>query len=121
MFRNQIGPDDVVDVLRTFPLVQDPYGYGWVVEPAPRRQVAVELGTKDEFDAMSPEMIKGSASLLGIWWPPRRPRSRLVLMFVYNEDQLEWNTVLAIARAFAQRWKVVLDDHAGERWLVSPN
>jgi len=42
-------------------------------------------------------------------------------MFVYNEDQLEWNTVLAIARAFAQRWKVVLDDHAGERWLVSPN
>jgi hypothetical protein len=124
MFRDRIGAEDVESALQAFPLAPDD-PYGWTVWPQTDRQVNVELGEDHDFKSMPKEMVRACANLLGIssFSFPRRPRSRVVLIFFYNPPSLTntWPAAQEIARSFAQRWKVVLDDNADGRWLVSPN
>jgi hypothetical protein len=125
MFRDRLGPADVQSVLQAFPYRPAPDFDGWQVQdsscPWP---VDIEIAPDSEFKELPQSMVKGCAQLLGIWRPPRRPATQVVLVFRYNPDDQqhpEWEMAQAISRAFAQRWKVVFDDHANTRWLVRPN
>lgn len=114
---NKITADEVAQVLSQFRQQPDPYGYGWIVEVAPERVVAVEIGEENgNYRAMPDEMMRGVCKLLGLRWG-RKPPSRIIFMFS-DEDDLARNAVWHISQAFARRSPCVLDDHASGRWLI---
>jgi hypothetical protein len=108
MFRDRLSAKDVGGVLSRFD--QRPDEYGWVVLNGRDREMAVEIGEETNYDAMPPAIVKRAAQALGIRFG--KPKTRLSVMYVDNEDDYDWQWVFQIARAFAERWKVVIYDHA---------
>jgi hypothetical protein len=110
MFRDRLSKGDVAGVLSRFE--QRPDEYGWVVRIGQgNREIAIEMG-EGGYEAMPPAMVKKAAQALGIRFG--KPKTRLSVMFVDGEDELEWQWMFHIARAFAERWKVVIYDHSDQ-------
>jgi hypothetical protein len=109
IFKDRLSRNDVASVLSRFE--QKPDDDGWVVvtEDGP---IAFEIG-EGGWEAFPPAMVKASSRALGIHFG--KPKTRLVVMFdqvVDGQDGHEWQSVLQIARAFKERWPVVIYDHA---------
>jgi phenylpyruvate tautomerase PptA (4-oxalocrotonate tautomerase family) len=109
MFKDRLSAKDVAEVLSRFQ--QKPDDYGWVVV-TDDGDIAVEMG-EGGYEAMPPQMVKASSRALGIRFG--KPKTRLSVMFNEVDDGQsghEWQSVLQIARAFKERWPVVIYDHA---------
>jgi hypothetical protein len=104
MFKDRLSARDVGGVLSRFE--QRPDEYGWVVLIGNGREIALEMGEDSSYNAMPPAMVKRAAKALGILFG--KPKTRLSVMCLTEVGQEEWEWVLNIARAFAERWKVVI-------------
>jgi hypothetical protein len=108
MFRDRLSAKDVASVLSRFD--QRPDEYGWVVLIGDGREIALEMGGSDDLKAMPPAMVKQATRALGILFG--KPKTRLSVMCLTEVGEAEWEWILTIARAFAERWKIVIYDHA---------
>jgi hypothetical protein len=108
MFKDRLSARNVAGALSRFE--QRPDEYGWVVLIGDGREIALELGEDSSYSAMPPAMVKKAAQALGIRFG--KPKTRLSVMSLTEVGQEEWEWILSIARAFAERWKVVIFDHA---------
>jgi hypothetical protein len=68
------------------------------------------MGGANDYDGMRPAMVKQATRALGILFG--KPKTRLSVMCLTEVGQDEWEWILNIARAFSERWKVVIYDHA---------
>jgi hypothetical protein len=109
MFKDRLSKKDVAGVLSRFQ--QKPDEYGWVVV-TDDGNIAVEIG-EGGWEALPDQMVKASSRALGIRFG--KPKTRLSVMFNDRDAEdggPEWQSVLQIARAFKERWPVVIYDHA---------
>jgi hypothetical protein len=89
---------------------QRPDEDGWVVLIGDGREIAVEMGGDSDYKAMPSEMVKRATRALGILFG--KPKTRLSVMCLAEAGEDEWEWILNLARAFEERWKVVIFDHA---------
>jgi hypothetical protein len=108
MFKDRLSAKDVAGVLSRFE--QRPDEYGWVILIGDGREIAVEMGKDDDYEGMPSAMVKRASRALGIRFG--KPKTRLAVMCLSEVGDYEWEWILNIARAFAERWKVVIYDHA---------
>ena len=110
MLRDRLSKKDVAGVLSRFNAIADedgwtiPIGNGYT-------DMAVEIGDNDGLKAIPPAMLKQSARALGIQFG--KPKTRLVVMWFQDEDDYQWSWIFNIARAFNERWRVVILDSGG--------
>ena len=97
-----ITAEGLQSVLERFSAEEDEYGWRVTGDNGP---LFVELGT-DDIPDMPERMIDAATAELG-----DAPQSRVVFMF--NDSDEQFRLALAVARAFAEAWPVVMDDHAG--------
>jgi hypothetical protein len=114
MFRDRLSAKDVAGVLSRFE--QRPDEYGWVVLIGGGREIALEMGGANDYDGMPPAMVKQATRALGILFG--KPKTRLSVMCLTEVGEDEWEWILNIARAFAERWKVVIYDHAQSVYAI---
>jgi len=80
------------------------------------RAVEIEMGTKTMEALFSEEDLQAAGELLGA-----PPQSRVVFLFDdTNVDQFEYRMAQAVAKAMAEQWPVVIDDHTGRQEIVTP-
>jgi hypothetical protein len=108
MFKDRLSAKDVASVLSRFE--QRPDEYGWVVLIGGGREIALEMGGANDYDGMPPAMVKQATRALGILFG--KPKTRLSVLCLSEAGEYEWEWILSIARAFGERWKVVIYDHA---------
>jgi hypothetical protein len=97
-----ITAEGLESVMERFDAEEDEYGWRVTGDDGP---LFAELGTED-IPEMPERMIDAATAELG-----DAPQSRVVLMF--NDSDEQYRLALAVARAFAEVWPVVMDDHAG--------
>jgi len=112
--RDRIGDQEIEAILSQH-WKPERTDYGYVIDASPEQCVWVENGNED-IDTCPDSMIKGAARALGN--PLLKPRSRVVLLFDDDDQDVARNCAWCVAQAFGSRWPAVLDDVAGRMWRM---
>ena len=108
MLRDRLSKKDVAGVLSGFQATADEDGWTFPIGNG-YTDMAVEIGDNNGLKAIPPAMVKQSARALGIQFG--KPKTRLVVMWFQDEDDFLWSWVFRLARAFNERWRVVVLSH----------